>query len=91
LRVLIVISDLWIGGGLHRLFSIIERGDQRRPDGLSSACRQLATQTGAIWALVLTNIWFGVPFTMLMMGAALITSVPRYKQPRRRRQPWQFG
>ena len=36
----------------------------------------LSSQTGAIWALVLTNIWFGVPFTMLMMGAALITISP---------------
>src|SRR5918994_807746 len=36
----------------------------------------LSSQTGAIWALVLTNIWFGVPFTMLMMGAALIPISP---------------
>jgi multiple sugar transport system permease protein len=36
----------------------------------------LSSQTGAIWALVLTNIWFGVPFTMLMMGAALLTITP---------------
>jgi multiple sugar transport system permease protein len=36
----------------------------------------LSSQTGAIWALVLTNIWFGVPFTMLMMGAALLTISP---------------
>lgn len=36
----------------------------------------LGSQVGAIWALVLTNIWFGVPFTMLMIGAALTTISP---------------
>jgi multiple sugar transport system permease protein len=40
------------------------------------AINWLSSQTGAIWALVLTNIWFGVPFTMLMMGAALLTITP---------------
>ena len=49
-------------------------------DGLMAlglpAVSWLSAQTGAIWALVLTNIWFGVPFTMLMMGAALITISP---------------
>jgi multiple sugar transport system permease protein len=30
----------------------------------------------AIWSLSLTNIWFGTPFTVLMMGAALTTINP---------------
>ncbi|MFQ5946597.1 MAG: carbohydrate ABC transporter permease [Anaerolineae bacterium] len=30
----------------------------------------------AIWSLVLTNIWFGTPFSMLMMGSALTTIEP---------------
>jgi multiple sugar transport system permease protein len=36
----------------------------------------LGSQAGSIWALVLTNVWFGVPFTMLMMGSALTTIDP---------------
>jgi ABC-type sugar transport system permease subunit len=31
----------------------------------------------AIWAIVLTNIWFGVPFTMLTLGSALKTITPQ--------------
>ncbi len=30
----------------------------------------------AIWSIVLANIWFGTPFTMLMLGAALKTIDP---------------
>ncbi|HBY98975.1 MAG TPA: sugar ABC transporter permease [Chloroflexi bacterium] len=40
------------------------------------AVRWLGSPGIAIWALVLTNIWFGTPFTMLMMGAALTTINP---------------
>jgi multiple sugar transport system permease protein len=40
------------------------------------AVQWLGTQAGAIWALVLTNVWFGTPFTMLMIGAALTTINP---------------
>ena len=36
----------------------------------------LGTVDGAIWSLILTNIWFGTPFTMLMMGSALTTINP---------------
>jgi multiple sugar transport system permease protein len=36
----------------------------------------LGDLTGAIWALVLTNIWYGMPFTLLMMGGALTTISP---------------
>src|SRR5690606_26178438 len=38
--------------------------------------RWLSTTQTAIWALVLTNIWFGTPFTMLTMGSALTTISP---------------
>lgn len=31
----------------------------------------------AIWSIVITNIWFGVPFTMLMLGSALKTLDPQ--------------
>jgi multiple sugar transport system permease protein len=41
-----------------------------------SAVNWLGSQAGAIWALVLTNVWFGTPFTMLMLGAALVTISP---------------
>lgn len=34
----------------------------------------------AVWSLVMTNIWFGVPFTMLMLGAALTTIHPELKE-----------
>lgn len=37
----------------------------------------LGSQAGSIWALVLTNVWFGVPFTMLVMGSALTTISPQ--------------
>jgi multiple sugar transport system permease protein len=40
------------------------------------AVQWLGSQAGAIWALVLTNVWFGTPFTVLMMGAALTTINP---------------
>lgn len=40
------------------------------------AVRWLGSPDFAIWALVLTNIWFGTPFTMLMLGAALTTINP---------------
>ncbi|MFQ5795829.1 MAG: carbohydrate ABC transporter permease [Candidatus Bipolaricaulia bacterium] len=36
----------------------------------------LGNQNMAIWSLVITNIWFGTPFTMLMMGSALKTINP---------------
>ncbi len=40
------------------------------------AVKWLGSLGGAIWALVLTNVWFGTPFTMLMMGSALTTINP---------------
>jgi multiple sugar transport system permease protein len=40
------------------------------------AINWLGSQAGAIWALVLTNVWFGTPFTMLMIGSALTTINP---------------
>lgn len=40
------------------------------------AIRWLGSPGLAIWALVMTNIWFGTPFTMLIMGAALTTINP---------------
>lgn len=36
----------------------------------------LSDSTLAIWSVSLTNIWFGTPFTLLMMGAALTTINP---------------
>lgn len=36
----------------------------------------LSNSTLAIWSVSLTNIWFGTPFTLLMMGAALTTINP---------------
>lgn len=43
----------------------------------------LSSLKGAIWALVLTNVWFGTPFTMLMMGSALTTINPEVKEAAR--------
>lgn len=40
------------------------------------AVRWLGNPETAIWALVLTNIWFGTPFTMLTLGSALTTINP---------------
>lgn len=37
----------------------------------------------AIWALVITNIWFGMPFSMLMMGTALTTINPEVHEAAR--------
>lgn len=42
--------------------------------------RWLSTPGTAIWALVLTNIWFGTPFTMLTLGSALTTINPEVKE-----------
>lgn len=36
----------------------------------------LSNSAWAIWSVSLTNIWFGTPFTVLMMGAALTTINP---------------
>lgn len=38
--------------------------------------RWLSSTKTAIWSLVATNVWFGTPFTMLMMGSALTTISP---------------
>jgi ABC-type sugar transport system permease subunit len=38
--------------------------------------RWLSSSGSAIWALVITNIWFGTPFTMLTLGSALTTINP---------------
>lgn len=40
----------------------------------------LSSPNFAIWALVLTNVWFGTPFTMLMLGAALTTINPEVNE-----------
>lgn len=40
------------------------------------AVRWLGNPESAIWALVLTNVWFGTPFTMLTLGSALTTINP---------------
>lgn len=42
--------------------------------------RWLSTPDTAIWALVLTNIWFGTPFTMLTLGSALTTINPEIQE-----------
>jgi multiple sugar transport system permease protein len=42
--------------------------------------RWLSTPETAIWALVLTNIWFGTPFTMLTLGSALTTIHPEIQE-----------
>ncbi|MGH2538413.1 MAG: carbohydrate ABC transporter permease [Candidatus Promineifilaceae bacterium] len=34
----------------------------------------------AIWALVLTNIWFGMPFSLLTLGSALTTINPQLRE-----------
>ncbi|HEX6384914.1 MAG TPA: sugar ABC transporter permease [Anaerolineae bacterium] len=44
------------------------------------AIRWLGNPETAIWALVLTNIWFGTPFTMLTLGSALTTINPEINQ-----------
>lgn len=36
----------------------------------------LSSTSLAVWSLSLTNVWFGTPFTVLMMGAALTTINP---------------
>jgi multiple sugar transport system permease protein len=41
-----------------------------------SPVRWLSSTGSAIWALVLTNVWFGTPFTMLTLGSALTTINP---------------
>lgn len=45
-----------------------------------SPIRWLSQTDTAIWSLVLTNIWFGTPFTMLTMGAALTTINPELNE-----------
>lgn len=40
------------------------------------ALKWLSNPDIAVWALVLTNVWFGTPFTMLMLGSALTTINP---------------
>ncbi|MFQ5594996.1 MAG: carbohydrate ABC transporter permease [Anaerolineae bacterium] len=44
------------------------------------AVKWLSTTDFAIWALVLTNVWFGTPFTMLMLGSALTTINPEVNE-----------
>jgi multiple sugar transport system permease protein len=45
-----------------------------------SPVRWLSSTGSAIWALVLTNIWFGTPFTMLTLGSALTTINPELNE-----------
>lgn len=44
------------------------------------AVKWLSTPGLAIWALVLTNVWFGTPFSMLMLGSALTTINPEINE-----------
>jgi ABC-type sugar transport system permease subunit len=46
----------------------------------------------AIWPVSLTNIWFGAPFTLLMMGAALTTINPETLEAARMdgARPWRI-
>ena len=44
------------------------------------AVHWLSNPASAIWALVAANIWFGTPFTMLVMGTALTTINPEVKE-----------
>lgn len=43
----------------------------------------LSNPDSAIWALVLTNVWFGMPFSMLMSGTALTTINPEINEAAR--------
>jgi multiple sugar transport system permease protein len=45
-----------------------------------SPVQWLSNTDTAIWSLVMTNIWFGTPFTMLTMGAALTTINPELNE-----------
>lgn len=45
-----------------------------------SAINWLGVPERSIWSLVLTNVWFGTPFTMLMMGSALTTIHPELNE-----------
>lgn len=67
----LVVAYIWLylyqpGGAINNLLTTL---------GLP-AVNWLGEPNNAIWALVLTNVWFGMPFTMLTMGAALTTINP---------------
>lgn len=67
----LVVAYIWLymyspGGAVNNVLNRL---------GLPSV-NWLGDLTGAIWALVLTNIWYGMPFTLLMMGGALTTISP---------------
>jgi multiple sugar transport system permease protein len=67
----LVVAYIWLymyspGGAVNNALNTL---------GLPSV-NWLGDLTGAIWALVLTNIWYGMPFTMLIMGGALTTISP---------------
>lgn len=45
-----------------------------------AAVNWLGVPERSIWSLVMTNVWFGTPFTMLMMGSALTTIHPELNE-----------
>lgn len=55
------------------------------------AIRWLGSPDLAPWSLSITNIWFGTPFSMLMLGTALTTIDPQVKEAARvdGAGPWQ--
>lgn len=74
----LVVAYIWLylyqpNGAINNLFSSL---------GLP-AIRWLSNPDSSIWALVLTNIWFGMPFSMLMMGTALTTINPEIHEAAR--------
>ena len=40
---------------------------------ISSPISWMTSATGAMWALIITNVWKGVPFNMLLLSTALTT------------------
>ncbi|MFQ5856161.1 MAG: carbohydrate ABC transporter permease [Anaerolineae bacterium] len=67
----LVVAYIWLylyqpTGALNKLITLV---------GLP-AIKWLGNPGTTIWSLVLTNVWFGTPFTMLMLGSALTTINP---------------
>lgn len=44
------------------------------------AVRWLSVTDNAIWSLIITNIWYGMPFSLLVLGSALTTINPEVKE-----------
>jgi ABC-type sugar transport system permease subunit len=67
----LIVAYTWVWSyDKHGLFNSILRAI-----GLSGI-DWLGNPDMAIWSIVIANIWFGTPFTMLMLGAALKTIDP---------------